>query len=217
MAVVEFVVVGMHRSGTSAAAGCLARLGYDPGTGLLEEETYKGWAGKKWNPKGFYEKAAVNNMHNRVLAYLGGKWYVPPQISDYIWTTSKGTKLIEGMANFIENEDGDFIKDPRMTLLPELWRGVCLKLGINLKVIIVRRDKNAIVDSFKMMWGQTPLGAERERHLRALIDTYTDGIEKWKKLFEHSEVWLHELFEKETWQRVQRELKLIHHGERQVA
>jgi hypothetical protein len=82
------------------------------------------------------------------------------------------------------------------------------------------------------------LGAERERHLRALIDTYTDGIEKWKKLFEHSEVWLHELFEKETWQRVQRELKtefriplddawpeiqkfldpkLIHHGERQVA
>jgi hypothetical protein len=58
------IVLGMHRSGTSALAGVLALSGAEPGPSLMP-------AVETVNPKGFWEHAEVISIHDEVLASLG--------------------------------------------------------------------------------------------------------------------------------------------------
>jgi len=56
----DCVVVGCGRSGTSLAAGLLARAGYDCGRELLPAD--------EGSPKGFFEARGVNDVNERLLA-----------------------------------------------------------------------------------------------------------------------------------------------------
>ena len=60
------VVLGMHRSGTSAVAGCLHRLGVDFGPRLMPAT--------EANARGYYEHIDIVNLHDRLLLALGGSW-----------------------------------------------------------------------------------------------------------------------------------------------
>ena len=66
------VILGMHRSGTSAVAGFLAKAGFFAGEAadLLEAA--------EDNPKGFFERADVNALNDNFLAELDGAWDRPP-------------------------------------------------------------------------------------------------------------------------------------------
>ena len=66
------VILGMHRSGTSAVAGFLAKAGFFAGedADLLEAA--------EDNPKGFFERADVNALNDNFLAELDGAWDRPP-------------------------------------------------------------------------------------------------------------------------------------------
>ena len=57
------LVLGMHRSGTSAVAGALRLAGVDLGADLM--------APAADNPKGFFEHAGVVAIHDRLLQALG--------------------------------------------------------------------------------------------------------------------------------------------------
>src|SRR6202035_3342517 len=67
------VVLGMHRSGTSAFAGTLSRAGFFAGKNadLLPAASD--------NRNGFFERFDVNGLNNELLAELGGAWDSPPQ------------------------------------------------------------------------------------------------------------------------------------------
>lgn len=67
----QIVVLGMHRSGTSAVAGLLARMGVavGPAHDLLRGPD---------NPKGHYESARLHAACVRRLAAAGGDWKQPP-------------------------------------------------------------------------------------------------------------------------------------------
>ena len=68
------VVVGMHRSGTSAMAGALAELGL-----ALPDETDLITAGPA-NERGYWELRRFVTFNDRVLEYLNGNWFMPPII-----------------------------------------------------------------------------------------------------------------------------------------
>jgi hypothetical protein len=63
-------VLGMHRSGTSAVAGVLARLGFSLGTELVPAQS-------RVNDAGFFEDKAVLEFHESLLAALGRAWDHP--------------------------------------------------------------------------------------------------------------------------------------------
>ncbi len=59
------VILGMHRSGTSAVAGFLAKAGFFAG------EDADLLAAAEDNPKGFFERADVNALNDNFLAERG--------------------------------------------------------------------------------------------------------------------------------------------------
>ena len=63
----SIIVLGMHRSGTSALTGVLSYLGADPGPSLIP-----GIEGI--NPKGFWEHSEIVKVHNNLLTALGSSW-----------------------------------------------------------------------------------------------------------------------------------------------
>jgi len=60
------VVLGMHRSGTSAVAGCLERLGICMGRRLAP--------GDEWNPGGYFEDRDLVELNDRLLSAQGIRW-----------------------------------------------------------------------------------------------------------------------------------------------
>src|SRR4051794_27736950 len=68
------LVLGMHRSGTSAMAGALALCGFATGSDLMPAAAD--------NPKGFWEHAGVVAIHERLLRALDRPWHDPRPLPD---------------------------------------------------------------------------------------------------------------------------------------
>ena len=64
------VVVGMHRSGTSAVTRVIDALGAPAGRSLLPALPE--------NPQGFWEVAPLMDLNDELLEHLGGSWDAPP-------------------------------------------------------------------------------------------------------------------------------------------
>jgi hypothetical protein len=108
----------MHRSGTSAVAGFLAKAGFYAG----EEGDLLPAA--EDNPKGFFERNDINALNDDLLAELGGAWDKPPprhtvQQKAPGWQP-KVDKVLAGLAS-----EGDgrplVLKDPRISLALPAW------------------------------------------------------------------------------------------------
>lgn len=108
----------MHRSGTSAVAGYLAKAGFFAGheADLL--------APAEDNPKGFFEREDVNELNDSVLADLGGSWDNPPP-RDVV--AAKAAAYAPEVAALLgrldEQSEGRplVVKDPRVSLLLPAW------------------------------------------------------------------------------------------------
>lgn len=121
------VVVGMHRSGTSATAGALAALGLstpDPAD-LLPATPH--------NERGHWESRTLVTFHNRCLRQLGGWWSAPPSLPSR-W---HGDVAMDGdaqvasilaearrLAATVLARPPMVLKDPRLCLFLPLWRAV---------------------------------------------------------------------------------------------
>src|SRR5215470_10184663 len=60
------VILGMHRSGTSALTGALAKSGATPGAHLMPPTTD--------NPEGYWECAPVVRLNDELLKRMGSRW-----------------------------------------------------------------------------------------------------------------------------------------------
>ena len=80
---IALFVLGMHRSGTSLMAGCLAALGVDFGTDMVP-------ARKDVNEKGFFEHRQVLEVHDQLLALLGSDWADPCALPEDWWHGASG-------------------------------------------------------------------------------------------------------------------------------
>lgn len=132
------IVVGMHRSGTSALARALNLLGVDLGP---EDEMLEA---KEDNPEGFWENRHLVQAHDDLLAELGGRWDEPPLIA--------GLSDLDGYSDFqnrckgvVDGFEGDVpgFKDPRASLLLEFWRSI----WPNARVVVTVRHPDAVAAS----------------------------------------------------------------------
>jgi hypothetical protein len=134
------VVLGMHRSGTSAVSRILNLLGADlgPEGDLLTEYD---------NPAGHWESRALVACNDRVLASYGRSWDFPPWFAPGWEHSARASRLLPEMTAAFDAvyHDGPWVwKDPRTCLTFPLWRRV---LGSQVKVVLVFRDPGAVVAS----------------------------------------------------------------------
>ncbi len=114
------VVVGMHRSGTSAVTGALAALGLASGhTGDRME-----WA--ESNPE-HWESLSLGLFNEQLLHRLGGRWDAPPDLPRH-WVHSAaifgGGEAEQTMASAYPRPGPSVWKDPRLCLLLPYWRTI---------------------------------------------------------------------------------------------
>lgn len=137
------VVLGMHRSGTSAVARALRVLGVDLGAHLLPPAPD--------NRKGFFEDAGLVALNMRLMDACGSNWFSMDPLSldglsgkalaDF---REQATQLLQ---NRFSKADIFGIKDPRICLLLPFWQSVFAQLNIKVKYVLACRSPMSVADS----------------------------------------------------------------------
>jgi hypothetical protein len=184
------LILGMHRSGTSALGGVLHQLGATPPKTLM--------AGNAANPRGYWESDALMVAHDRLLASAGSRWDDwRPLNPDWMRSSASGDSR-RSIRSILHTEYGDaslfFIKDPRICRFVPLYLSV-LK-DINVKPIaflpirnplevaysLKRRDGFAISKTL-LLWLRHVLDAERfTRTLPRCLFLHEDFLIDWKRV-----------------------------------
>jgi hypothetical protein len=137
------LVLGMHRSGTSAVAGALAALGLSlPAPDDL-------MTGRPDNPV-HYESRALAEVNDALLAALGGTWSAPPDLRAG-WERTQAVQDVESQARraarvAFPDEGPRVWKDPRLCLVLPYWRR---RLVAPVGTILVWRAPLAVARSLR--------------------------------------------------------------------
>ena len=114
------VVLGMHRSGTSSAAGALVRLGAAAPQHLI--------APNADNERGFWESPVIVDLNDAVLAASGSDWKDWRRFNFAKIHKVEAGALRARAQEALAEEFGDVgfavVKDPRMCRLMPFWRPV---------------------------------------------------------------------------------------------
>jgi hypothetical protein len=186
------VVLGMHRGGTSAIAGCLQRLGVDFGPRLMPANPD--------NARGYYEHLDIVRLHDRLLLNAGTSWddasLRPPG-----WLDAEGLgRFREELSALLARDFGAAplwgIKDPRLCRLLPWWAPVWEELGSEPLFVIALRDPRQVAASLGRRDGMTLpkayrlwllhlLEAEREsRGRQRVFLNFSEFLEDWPRAFE---------------------------------
>jgi len=149
------VVLGMHRSGTSAVARALAVMGVDLGNNLIA-----GVSGN--NDKGFFEDrdfAFFND--NELLPALGLRWHSLDALDEADFERP-AVRALEGRALALLqakfSTSGAFgLKDPRLSRLLPFWRRIFARLGLDVAHVLVYRHPLSVAQSLLVRDGFDPV------------------------------------------------------------
>lgn len=137
------IVLGMHRSGTSAITGVLNILGAELGKDLLPPTLD--------NPKGFFENKEINYFNEFVLMpALKTTWddlnpIDEDSIKDRLKNFYKEGKNIV-LSNF-SNSKICAVKDPRLCILFPFWEDIFTELGFKIKIVVPIRHPVEVAQS----------------------------------------------------------------------
>ena len=112
------LVLGMHRSGTSAVAGLLDLLGLAT---CVPDDLITGMA---WNPRGHWESRSLSRLNEHLLAQMGRAWWYPPPADDGNVVDRITVPPAEAAAAFdaVHPTEPWVWKDPRTCLTLPYWR-----------------------------------------------------------------------------------------------
>ncbi len=130
------LVLGMHRSGTSALTRCLNLVGMDLGSNLLSPQ--------EANAKGFWEHADAVRINDQLLASFGLHWYsLDPLPQDWLATPAADAARAD-IRLLVERDFTGVplwgIKDPRMCRLAPLWIDVLQDMGVDVVSVLMVRS-----------------------------------------------------------------------------
>lgn len=127
------MVMGCHRSGTSAVAGLLHLAG-----ALRLGEVLPATAA---NPKGYFESATIVLAHNRALAAVDRDWTSPPAWLD---PAPGQVAVMRDEVEQMSSEAGPWgVKDPRLLFTLPMWYDTVPRL----QFVGVIRDHEEVVRS----------------------------------------------------------------------
>ena len=140
---VVLIVVGMHRSGTSALGYCLTRLG----AGLPLNIVGAGDA----NERGHWEPAKIIELNDRYLAALGSGWDDWRQLDlDSVSPALKASFAREIKATVKAEYPGQnllMLKDPRISRMIPFYDATLREAGYDPRYILCMRNPNEVAAS----------------------------------------------------------------------
>lgn len=181
------LVLGMHRSGTSAVTRVINLLGADLGGDLLPPA--------EDNALGFWEHRGIVKIHEELLDALGSSWHsVQPLPAGWLSTTAAITarsKLIDTLREF-SNAPLWAVKDPRLCRLLPLWLLVLDDLNVRAHAVFVVRHPDEVGQSLltrdgiplahtRLLWLQHLVEAEAaSRDFSRVVISYDDLLCDWR-------------------------------------
>jgi glycosyltransferase involved in cell wall biosynthesis/GT2 family glycosyltransferase len=185
---VALLILGMHRSGTSALAGALSLAGVDLGTRLVPPAAD--------NPKGFFEHEQVWRIHHELLIALGSSWHDVRALPVDWEHGEQATAAAQRLRTELEQDFAGValwgVKDPRLSRCFALWPGVLASLGAIPRVVLALRDPFEVAASLQKrdgleqahalaLWLRYTLDAERgSRGLARTVQHYPDLLADWR-------------------------------------
>jgi len=136
------IVIGMHRSGSSALMRALSYLGVELGEELLEA--------RPDNPRGFWEDKELLEINELLLKACGLRWdsCKYPQVDGFQPEVRRlRERAIERFRGKLSCGGNFGMKDPRMIRLLEFWHGVFRELGVSPCYVLSLRDPLSVAES----------------------------------------------------------------------
>jgi O-antigen biosynthesis protein len=173
------VVLGMHRSGTSALTRILNLLGVELGGPLLPPQPD--------NQTGFWEHADAVALDERLFAALGSSWQDPRPLPAKWWESGAARALRAEAVAILRSGLGAAplvgLKDPRLCRLLPFWLPAFDEAKLAPAFVILTRDPAAVAASLEardhigpwkahLLWLEYLLAAEEltRRHARVFVD-----------------------------------------------
>jgi hypothetical protein len=129
------LVLGMHRSGTSAVAGVASVLGASPPAHLLPAA--------QDNPSGYWESFGLAGVNDWILNQRGAAWYDCLNFDSGALDKRQRVVALTLIMVGVMSEFGagliPLIKDPRLCLLLDLWLPALQALNLPTAVLLVLR------------------------------------------------------------------------------
>lgn len=182
------VVLGMHRSGTSALTRVLGVLGATLPADML--------AANPDNPRGFWESRAVVHRHEALLREQSSFWHDILPVAEDWYATGEAARYEDLLVQDVLDDFGDaplaVIKDPRMCRLMPLWERVFHRAGYVPTYIVTLRDAMEIAASLQrrngfplekglLLWLAHMLAAESgTRGKPRVFASYDDVLADWR-------------------------------------
>lgn len=183
------LVLGMHRSGTSAVTRVLNLAGVRLGANLME-----GIDGN--NRRGFWEHLDAVAINERLLHWFGRTWFDLRPLPEGWVHASATTEAMEQMRALIQHEFADAplwaLKDPRLCLLAPAWLRAIDALGMTTICVVVVRHPEEVAASLYardglsrgyafVLWGEYLLAALAAAQGRpCVIIDYARFIGDWR-------------------------------------
>jgi hypothetical protein len=160
-----YVVLGMHRSGTSSVAGSLVEMGARPPLSLMPP--------KADNPLGFWESERVANFSDEILTAAGSSWQDWGRLDPSVFLGRFADHFSAASRWLLQVEFGEspaiVLKDPRICRFYPFWRDTLQTCGFSPFVILPVRAPDQVARSLNRRNG-LPVSLGFRLWLRHVLD-----------------------------------------------
>lgn len=186
------IVLGMHRSGTSATAGLLREMGCDLPNNLM--------APNEMNSKGFFESNTITSLNDAILASAGMTWFDLNRFPKSWHSSLEALKFREKARAALKDQFGAsglfVLKDPRYCRLVPFWEDVFTEHGVQPVYICIQRDPIEVAASLQkwqgidllygqLLWLRHVLDAEiTTRGKKRVFVSYDQILSDWREVVE---------------------------------
>jgi len=183
------LIIGMHRSGTSALTRVVSLLGFDLPRTLL--------GGNDSNPTGHWESDPLIKVNDRLLALCGENWRVWRPIAPGLLETPSAHAVAALAARIVREEFGSsrrfVFKDPRVSVLLPFWLRLFDEQRITPHLLFTVRHplevarslcrRNAMAPSVgQLIWLRHVLSSEQAtRGRRRHFTSYDRLLDNWRE------------------------------------
>jgi hypothetical protein len=148
------IIIGMHRSGTSALSGLLHTngivMGEEQDFNVSNDSGYHEVISGE-NQKGFYENSRFRSLNDLILSQNG--YFVhrfSPYVPDNITMSEEATDIMGQLVSEYHKKYPIWgFKDPRSCLTISLWQQFLTDNDFEYKTILIKRDVDAVVASMQ--------------------------------------------------------------------